>query len=65
MFTKQHYEATATVLRQLKHIFTYNVEDGGLFLWWKTVDKFGDLFAGDNPEFNYQLFIESCEREEE
>lgn len=60
MFTKQHYVATATALRQLKHVFTYNVEDGGYFLWAKTVEKFSDLFEKDNPKFDTALFLASC-----
>ena len=53
-FERRHYELIAAVLRKgwdVEHV-RHNKH---------LIEMFGDAFAKDNPNFNYEKFEEACE----
>ena len=57
MFSKQHYEAIAKIIRMVTDT-TGKIERGAL------VGELSDYFERDNPNFDRNLFFKACYRKE-
>lgn len=62
MFTRQHFEAIAEIVRRNAHIVgtSETFDEGACYAGSQIADELCDLFSADNPQFDREEFQREC-----